>query len=98
MKLTVTQQQLSRGLAVVNHAVSTRSTLPILANILLATEESRLKISATNLEVGITYWVDAEVQEEGAITVPAKPFIELVNSLAPGSIDLSLHTRAISQG
>jgi DNA polymerase-3 subunit beta len=90
MKITCKQQDLSRGLSVVGHAVASRSTLPILANILLATDQGRLKLSATNLEIGITCWVEADLQEEGSTTVPAKPFTELVNSLAQGTVDLSI--------
>jgi DNA polymerase-3 subunit beta len=90
VKITCKQQDLSRGLSIVTHAVSSRSTLPILANILLATDQGRLKLTATNLEIGINCWVDAEVLEDGTITVPAKPFTELVNSLAQGQMDLSI--------
>jgi DNA polymerase-3 subunit beta len=90
MKIICRQQDLSRGLAIVNHAVSSRSTLPILANILLATDQGRLRLAATNLEVGITYWLEAEVLEEGEITLQAKLFMDLVNSLAVGPIELSL--------
>ena len=72
MRITCKQQDLSRGLSIVGHAVSNRSTLPILANILLATDQGRLKLSATNLEIGINCWVDAEIHEEGTTTVPAK--------------------------
>jgi DNA polymerase-3 subunit beta len=92
LKIICKQQDLSRGLSVVSHAVSNRSTLPILANILLATDQGRLKLSATNLEIGINCWIDVDVQEEGATTVPAKPFTELVNSLAPGQVDLNVPT------
>ncbi len=98
MKITCKQQELSRGLSIVSHAVSNRSTLPILANILLATDQGRLKLSATNLEIGINCWVDAEVQAEGTTTVPAKTFIDLVNSLAQGQVDLTVdeETHAIN--
>lgn len=61
MKITCKQQDLSRGLSAVSHAVSNRSTLPILSNILLATDQGRLKLSATNLEIGINCWVDAQI-------------------------------------
>ena len=88
MKITCKQQDLSRGLSVVSHAVSSRSTLPILANILVATDRGRLKLSATNLEIGINCWIDADVQEEGATTVPAKTFIDLVSSLRQGPVEL----------
>ncbi len=90
MKITCKQQDLSRGLAVVSHAVSSRSTLPILANILMATDQGRLRLSATNLEIGINCWIDAEVQEEGSTTVPAKTFTDLVNSLAQGQVNLTV--------
>ena len=88
VKITCKQQDLSRGLSVVSHAVSSRSTLPILANILVATDGGRLKLSATNLEIGINCWIDAEVQEEGVTTVPAKTFIDLANSLRQGPVEL----------
>jgi len=88
MKITCKQQELSRGLAVVSHAVSSRSTLPILSNILLATDQGRLKLAATNLEIGINCWVDVEIQEEGATTVPANLLTDFVNSLPPGAVDL----------
>jgi DNA polymerase-3 subunit beta len=90
VKITCKQQDLSRGLSVVSHAVSNRSTLPILANILLATDHGRLKLYATNLEIGINCWIEAEVQEEGSTTIPAKVFTELVNSLPQAPVDISV--------
>ncbi len=89
MRVTCKQQDLKQGLSIVGHGVSSRSTLPILGNILLTTDEGRLKLSATNLEIGISYWLDAEIHEEGTTTVPAKTFSELIASLAQGSIDLT---------
>jgi len=67
--------------------------LPILGNVLLRTEGGRLKLTATNLEVGINCWVPAKVDDEGAITVPAKLFTDFVNSLPPGPTELSLNVR-----
>lgn len=90
MKITCKQQDLSRGLSVVNHAVSSRSTLPILANILLTTDNGRLKLSSTNLEISINCFVDAEITEEGSTTVPAKTFSDLVGSLKQGAVELSV--------
>src|SRR5579863_6511297 len=91
VKFTCKQQDLSRGLSTVSHAVSNRSTLPILANILLATdrENDRLKLSATNLEIGINCWVEAQIHEEGSTTVPAKLLTDFVNSLPPATVDIS---------
>ena len=90
MKITCKQQDLSHGLSAVSHAVSNRSTLPILANILLATDHGRLKLSATNLEIGINCWVDAHVDEEGTTTVPAKLLTDFVNSLPQASVDITV--------
>ena len=103
VKITCKQQDLSRGLSIVGHAVSTRSTLPILANILLTTDHTRMKLSATNLEIGINCWIDAEIQQDGATTLPAKTFTDLVSSLRQGQVELSLpedsHTMDVrSQG
>lgn len=94
MKITCKQQDLSRGLSVVGHAVSNRSTLPILANILLATDHGRLKLYATNLEIGINCWIDAQIHEEGSTTVPARLIADLVNSLPQSSIDLTVDDEA----
>jgi DNA polymerase III subunit beta len=90
VKITCKQQDLSRGLSAVSHAVSNRSTLPILANILIATDHDRLKLSATNLEIGINCWVDAQIHEEGTTTVPAKLLTDFVNSLPQAPVDITM--------
>ena len=82
MKLSVMQENLARGLSVVSRAVSNRSTLPVLANVLLRTEDAGLKLTATNLEIGITSWVPGKIETDGATTVPARLLTDLVNSLA----------------
>jgi len=85
------QENLARGLSVVSRAVSNRSTLPVLANVLLKTEDAGLKLTATNLEIGITYWVPGKIETDGATTVPAKLLTDLVNSLPAGDrVDLEL--------
>jgi len=93
MKFTCLQENLAKGLAIVGRAVATRSTLPVLSNILMATDEGRLKLSATNLEVGISCWIGAKVEEDGATTVPARLLTDFVNSLPPERIDAELVTR-----
>ena len=82
MKLSVMQENLARGLAVVSRAVSTRGTLPVLANVLLRTEDGGLKLTATNLEIGITYWVPGKIETDGATTVPARLLADLVSCAA----------------
>jgi DNA polymerase-3 subunit beta len=93
VKLSVMQENLARGLSVVSRAVSTRSTLPVLANVLLRTEDAGLKLTATNLEIGITYWVPGRIETDGATTVPARLLTDLVGSLpAAERVDLELKT------
>lgn len=91
MKVSVSQQQLAQGLGIVSRAVSPRSTLPVLANVLLATDEGRLRLSATNLELGISCWIGAQIQEEGSITIPARLFTDLVSTLPNDTVNLTMN-------
>jgi len=93
MKLSCLQENLNRGLSVVSRAVATRTTLPITNNVLLATDQSRLKLVATNLEMAISHWIGAKVEEEGAITVPARLLTDFVNSLPSDKVNISLFPR-----
>ena len=72
MKITCIQENLARGLRVVNRAVPSRATLPITQNILIEAEDARVKLSATDLELSITTWVGAQIEATGAITLPAR--------------------------
>lgn len=91
MKVSVSQQQLAHGLSMVSRVVSPRSTLPVLANVLVATDDGRLRLSATNLEMGITCWIGAQIAEQGAITVPARTLSDLVNQLPNEIVHLDLN-------
>jgi DNA polymerase-3 subunit beta len=93
VKVSCLQENLSKGLSIVGRAVASRSTLPVLSNVMLATDNGRLKLSATNLELGINCWVGAKVEEDGATTVPARLLTDFVNSLPPERIDLELAVR-----
>ena len=93
MKVTVLQENLSRGVNIVSRAVSPRSTLPVLGNILMATEDGRLRLSATNLEMGITCWIAARIEGEGSTTVPARTLSDLVNTLPVDNVQLNLDAR-----
>ncbi len=90
MKVTVLQENLAHGLSIVSRAVSPRSTLPVLANVLIASDEGRLRLSATNLELGITCWIPARIEQEGSTTVPSRTFSDLVNALPVDQVMLSL--------
>ena len=98
MRLSCLQENLNRGLNVVGRAVATRATLPITNNVLLATDQSRLKLVATNLEMAISCWIGAKVEEEGAITVPARLLAEFVGSLPSDRVDISLFPRTKTLG
>jgi DNA polymerase-3 subunit beta len=93
MKVSVLQENLAHGLSIVSRAVSPRSTLPVLANVLVATDEGRLRLSATNLELGITCWIGAKIQEEGSTTAPARTFNELVSTLTGERVEMELNVR-----
>ncbi len=95
MRVSCLQENLSRGLNIVGRAVSPRSTLPVLGNILLATDEGRLKLAATNLEIGIVCWIGAKVEDDGAVTVPARLLGEFVNQLPAERIDMDLSVRTL---
>ncbi len=88
MRLSLTQENLSRALSSVGRVVSTRASLPVLSNVLLSTDGNRLRLSATNLEIGINYWIGSKIEDEGSLTVPARLFAEFVASLPHGNITL----------
>ncbi len=90
MIISVLQENLAKGLNIVTKAVESRPTLPVLANVLLEAEGSRLTLAATNLQLSITMWIGAKVDEPGSITLPAKTFSDLVSNLSPERVDLKL--------
>jgi len=96
MKLSCLQENLSKGLSIVGRAVATRATLPITNNVLLVADQNRLKLVATNLEMAISHWIGAKIEEEGAITVPARLISEFVNSLPAGEkIEMKLNGKTL---
>ncbi len=90
MRVSCLQENLAKGLSIVSRAVAARSTLPVLGNILIETDQSRLKLAATNLEIGISCWIGARVDEDGGTTVPARTFVDLINALPQGQVDMDL--------
>ncbi|MFC1899669.1 DNA polymerase III subunit beta [Chloroflexota bacterium] len=98
MILSCLQENLNQGLSAVGRAVATRTTLPITNNVLLTVDQSRLKLSATNLEMAISCWIGAKVEEEGEITVPARLLTEFVSSLPADTINITLSPRTKTLG
>ncbi|MCB0157273.1 MAG: DNA polymerase III subunit beta [Caldilineaceae bacterium] len=93
VRVSCLQENLAKGLSIVGRAVSTRSTLPVLGNILLEARNNQLRLAATNFEISVSCWIGAKVDEEGAITVPARLLTDFVNSLPPERIDMALTVR-----
>jgi len=98
MKLSCLQENLNQGLNIVGRAVATRTTLPITNNVLLVTDQGRLKLVATNLEMAISCWIGAKIEEEGSITVPARLLAEFVGSLPSDTIDVQLSPQTKTLG
>lgn len=90
MKLQVTQANLSKALSTVARIANSRNPLPILSNVLLRTENNRLSIAATNLDIGITHFIGSKIEQEGAITVPARLMQDFVSSLPDSVLNLEL--------
>jgi len=90
MQVSCTQENLSRGLGIVGRAVATRTTLPITNHVLISTDDSRLRLSATNLEIAINCWIGTQVEEEGAIAIPSGLLTDFVNSLPSEKIDIKV--------
>ncbi|MDE2839215.1 MAG: DNA polymerase III subunit beta, partial [Chloroflexota bacterium] len=81
MNVSCLQENLAKGLAIVGRAVATRSPLPVLSNVLLATDQGRLKLSAMNQEIGIVHWIGCKVEAEGEVTILARLLGEFIGSL-----------------
>jgi DNA polymerase-3 subunit beta len=95
MRVSVLQENLQRGLSVVGRAVAARSTLPIASDVLLATDNGQLKLSAIDLNLmALTCWIGAQVEEEGSIAIPARLLTDFVNSLPNEKIEMTLQPRS----
>lgn len=96
MKATVTQENLNKALAAVSRVASSKTPLPILSNILLRTENNRLLVAATNLEIASTYYIGAKIVSEGSLTIPARLVSEFVNNLPKDNVDLKVEGTKLS--
>ncbi|MBI2065302.1 MAG: DNA polymerase III subunit beta [Candidatus Yanofskybacteria bacterium] len=96
MRITINQKNLLKATTTVERVVSRNPSLPILNNILLKTENGRLKISATNLEIGINYYIGAKIDETGEIAVPARIFSDFIGNLGEEKITLVTKNNILS--
>lgn len=91
MKITCSKEVLAKSVQTIQSALSPRSTLPILLNFLLETEDAKIKVVSTDLEMGVKHYFNAEVESDGSVTIPAKKFAEILGSLPEGSdVELSV--------
>lgn len=88
MKITCTQEKLAKALSIVGRTVATRATLPVLSNILMVAESGRLKLTATDLEIGVSTWIGGQAEDEGSITVPARLLTDFVTNNSDPKIEL----------
>ena len=90
MHIICLQENLKQALNITEKIIGRNLTLPILNNILLNIENNKLKISSTNLEIGINYWVSGKIEEKGSITVPAKLFSDFISNLPNEKVELKV--------
>ena len=90
MRLSVNQSSLAKALSIVNRAVSSRTTMPVLGNVLLDATGDGLRLAATNREIGINCWIAADVSEVGSTTIPARLLSEFINSLPNERVAMDL--------
>ncbi len=89
MKFTITRERLQEGLVSVAASVPTKTTLPVLANILVEASADGVRLSGTDLDIAVSTMVPAEVDEEGAVTLPAKKLVEIVRELPSAAVRLT---------
>jgi DNA polymerase-3 subunit beta len=95
MKVSCTQEALSRGLSIVGRAVAVRSPNPITSNVLIATDGGQIKLVGTDAQsLTMTCWIGGQVEEEGAITVPARLLTDFVNTLPNDRVVMSVAPRS----
>jgi DNA polymerase III subunit beta len=89
MKFTITREQLQKGLVAVAASVPTKTTLPVLSNILVEATKDGLRLSGTDLDIAVSTTVEASVDQEGAITLPARKLLEIVRELPSAAIRIT---------
>src|SRR5690606_24014357 len=96
MKVSITREKLQEGLAAVAGSIPTRTTLPVLSNILLEAEEGGLRLSGTDLDTAVSIRVPAEVETAGSITAPARKLAEIARELPPAPVGLATQGDAVT--
>ena len=95
MKIKVEKQDLLSAIQTVHNVISSKATLPILSNILVEVQDGKMRMNATDLDIGISCELDVETIEEGGITIPAKRFSDIVKELPNGPV--TVHAKKNNQ-
>ncbi len=90
MHITLTQEKLAKGLTYVSRAVSNKPNIPVLSNVLLEVTRNDLRLSATNLDMGINMWIAGKVEEEGKVTASGKFLADFINATGEGKVEILL--------
>lgn len=90
MKFKTTKEILINAMQTVEGAVATKTTLPILSNVLIEAQKDKIIFNATDLDIGVVYQIKTDVQEEGSITVPAKRFADIIRELPEGDVTINV--------
>ena len=96
MKISVVKDDLTKGLQIVQNVVGARSTLPILSNVLLIAGDKKLELRATDLEVSIHATLPANIEKEGATTLPAKRMFGLIREIEAGEVEIEVNDKEIA--
>src|SRR3982074_1730503 len=89
MRFTISREKLQEGLAAVAASIPAKTTLPVLANILVETTERGIRLSGTDLDIAVSTEVAADVETVGAITIPAKKLAEIARELPPSPVKIA---------
>ena len=95
MKVKILKDDLLNGIQIVQNVVSPKATLPILSNMLIETKKQTLRLNTTDLDIGISCEIPVNIVEDGAITIPAKRFAEIIREFPQG--DVTIHARKNNQ-
>src|SRR5205814_9495290 len=94
MKFTITREQLQEGLGAVAAAIPAKTTLPVLANVLLEATKQGIRLSGTDLDIAVSTMVPAEVDADGAVTLPAKELVDIARELPAGPVRVAAAAEA----
>lgn len=89
MRFTITREKLQEGLSAVGASVPSKTTLPVLANILVETTDKGIRLSGTDLDTAVATEVAADVETPGAITIPARKLTEIARELPPNPVKVA---------